>query len=107
MLEVSSEEAAADGSNTEATVIEPADGYLVPEENSSGNEGAEEIEPVNNESEISAEDNTGSENATQEGNLEGIEAVNNSIEPAIVKPKQAEGYWIEVSGDRDVLVKYH
>ena len=36
-----------------------------------------------------------------------LEALNNSVDSAASKAKHANGYWIEVSGDRDVLVKYH
>merc|ERR1712106_617346 len=36
-----------------------------------------------------------------------LEALNNSVDSAAGKAEHANGYWIEVSGDRDVLVKYH
>merc|ERR1712106_525881 len=36
-----------------------------------------------------------------------LEAINNSVDSAAGKAEHANGYWIEVSGDRDVLVKYH
>merc|ERR1712106_627274 len=36
-----------------------------------------------------------------------LEAINNSVDSEAGKAEHANGYWIEVSGDRDVLVKYH
>jgi len=90
--------------NTEAPAIEAADVYLVPVESSSDVKQEDKTESVNAGSGISSEANTDLENAAQD---EAIEPVINSVEPNIVKETQAEGYWIEVSGDRDVLVKYH
>merc|ERR1712106_295675 len=36
-----------------------------------------------------------------------LEAINISVDSAAGRADHANGYWIEVSGDRDVLVKYH
>merc|ERR1739838_1006001 len=59
------------------------------------------------------------ESAGPEEELPAIEPVSNSLNPRIVnidevaeeevvvQAKPVSGYWIEVSGDRDVLVKYH
>merc|ERR1739838_466176 len=68
--------------------IEPADTYLISEEIISEVEEPEEILAIETDTVIEA-------------------VINNSLDSAAGKAEHANGYWIEVSGDRDVLVQFH
>ena len=102
--DISNEDA---GANSETPATEAADVYLVPEESSRDIKGVDEIEVGNAGSEISSQANANIENPAKDEDINPDESIKNSVEPTVEKQGQAEGYWIEVSGDRDVLVKYH
>ena len=102
--DISNEDA---GTDSETHALEAADVYLVPEESSGDIKGVDEIEVENAGSEISSQANANIENPAKDEDINPDESIKNSVEPTVEKQGQAEGYWIEVSGDRDVLVKYH
>merc|ERR1739838_699217 len=65
---------------------------------------------------IAQEEKILSEEAPSTEEVLAIEPVSNSLEPklvetveeeTVIQTKPSSGYWIEVSGDRDALVKYH
>ena len=102
--------------------LKPTETYIVEEEITTdgepANEPTDEVAYDTDEIELNAgSDRSVGENTEAEGSsvenspqveeVKALETVANSVEPAIVKPNHVEGYWIEVSGDRDVLVKYH
>merc|ERR1712106_122849 len=115
---------------TEAPVVKPAETYIVETEAPVAETEASEVdlstearlgEPIGDtESEVSAVEPAETyfvdEETTSQGEtvvpvvvFEAIEpaVINNSLDSAAGKAEHANGYWIEVSGDRDVLVQYH
>merc|ERR1739838_256241 len=100
---------------SEVSAVEPAETYFVDEETTSQEETVlpvvvfEAIEPADTYL-VSEEIKTCVEEPEEILAIEAdtaLEAINNSLDSAAGKAEHANGYWIEVSGDRDVLVQYH
>merc|ERR1711915_483065 len=98
--------------DAEPPVDAPSDTYLAAEEeeekeeSNAGNtetstiSAADEFEPTSSEG---APDDSSSVDETPVSPLH-----DNSVdEPVVTEDKHASGYWIDVSGDQDILVKYH
>merc|ERR1712086_434051 len=100
--------------DSEVSAVEPAEAYFVDEETTSQEESVlpvvvfEAIEPADTYL-VSEEIKTCVEEPEEILAIEAdtaLEAViNNSLDSAAGKAEHANGYWIEVSGDRDVLVQ--
>ena len=85
-----------------------------PEEVTEGTEAAEEDPIPDLTTEGTADEASEEESAVPEEVLPAIEPVDNLLNPrildteeeVIVQTKPVSGYWIEVSGDRDIVVRY-
>merc|ERR1711915_216502 len=105
--------------DTEPPVDEPSDTYLAAEEeeekeeSNAGNTGtstisaADEYEPTSSEG--APDDSSSVDETVAPGEENPLSPLHdNSVdEPVVTEDKHASGYWIDVSGDQDILVKYH
>ena len=118
-------EAAVEAVETEAPAIKPAETYLVAGAQITASEIEESAAALNSivEEEVLNEELTTQqaqqneeanpiENASApEEEVLAIETVSNPLElvevETLIQTKPSNGYWIEVSGDKDALVQYH
>merc|ERR1711915_462274 len=105
--------------DTEPPVDAPSDTYLAAEEEEEKEESnvgntetstisaADEYEPTSSEG--APDDSSSVDETVAPGEETPVSPLHdNSVdEPVVTEDKPASGYWIDVSGDQDILVKYH